>query len=87
MEMNSESRRPNLKPALRVALAKWRASTTYVNLANLCKSCTCFDSRKARKSCQGHGLSADSRPIDDRQFGRAGHMTGPRLSTTEWGTI
>ena len=87
MEMISESRRPNLKPAFRVALAKWRASTTYVNLANLCKSCTCFDSRKARKTCQGYGPLVDLRPIPDRQNKRAGRVTGPRNTPIELGTI
>jgi len=87
MEMNSWSRRPNLRPAFRVALAKWRASITYVNLANLCKSCTCFDSRKARKTCQGHGLLVDPRSIADHQCNRAGHVTGPRISSIELETI
>lgn len=58
--------------------ASWRgACKTCSNLANLCKSCTVIDSRKARKTCQGRpsrvvitcfglSLAVESTPSDRR---------------------
>lgn len=81
--MGSGPRRPNLRSALQVDLGSWSALRTYLKLAILCKSCTCFDSRKAPKTCQGLVKLSDSGSVAHHQSTRAGQATGPCLSSIE----